>query len=883
MIRSNILKKMIILFLFVSASFLFAVDRLDLEGNISPEDIKKAVEEVKEDSLTAQKGFDDLVKDMEKIEGLFTLYRDNEEGTVYLQINPDQFEKIYLCTMTRQSGDAYIFDASSMLWNFPFFFKKINKRIQLIQKNLDFRAEGTAMHKAIEKCLSNSIVASTSIVGKPQEETGAILIKASDLFLKDMTNVESITDHYKLNYSFDKDNSYFGKLKSFPLNTEIDVILHFKSSKWRNIYTLPDSRSMIHHYHYSLSEIQKTNYKPRLADDRIGCFTTIFQDYTDLLNESPYIRYINRWHIEKENPKAKVSKAKEPIVFWLENTIPPEFRPAVRKGILIWNDAFEKIGIIDAIVVKEMPDDADWDPADARYNTICWIVQPGGGYAVGPSHANPYTGQLYDADVRISIDFIRFFSREFGELIEPGAWEKGLRSANWEKADINRFYEGDAFAEGLAGQMAYGWDVLSNRGFLPDTKEEMKKYVEQGIIALVVHEVGHTLGFRHNFKASTYYTLEQLQDKKFTEKNGVSGSVMDYNPLNLAPINGKQGNYFQTQLGTWDYWVVEYAYSIFEPEKEEKELKKITKKCTQPLLDYGTDEDAYGMSVRGIDPSCNMFDLGKDIIASYESRLQLARKWWKDIPKNFEKKGKQYKKFLSVFNQSISEYNSAAHNVSKYIGGLYAHRDHIGDPHGRPPYEVVPAKEQRRALNFLTKNILAEDAFSFDPELLNKLVPEKMWKFTRSIWAIKRPDYPIHSTVGWLQSIVFAHLYDPLVLSRLHDNELKFKPEEEKFTMTEMFISMNKTVWSELAGNKNINSYRRELQRIHLHCLSDLILKKESKIPNDAVSLARANLKDILEQIEEMYKADLSVITKAHLEESYAKIDAVLSAQIKIK
>ncbi|MCK4654206.1 MAG: DUF5117 domain-containing protein, partial [Candidatus Cloacimonetes bacterium] len=397
----------------------------------SPEDIKKAVAKVKEDSLTAQKGFDDLVKDMEKIEGLFTLYRDKEEGTVFLQIDPEQFGEIYLCTMTRQTGDAYIFDASAMMWNFPFFFKKINKRVQLIQKNLKFRADEPSMSRAIEKCLTNSIIASSKIVCKPHKETGAILIKASDLFLKDMANVENITDRYKMKFSFDEDNSYFAELKSFPLNTEIDVVLHYKSNKWRNIYTLPDSRSMIHRYHYSLSEIPETNYRPRLADDRLGHFTTIFQDYTDILTDSPYVRYIRRWHIEKEDPKAKISKAKNPIVFWLENTIPIEYRDACRKGVLLWNDAFKKIGFKDAIVVKEMPDDADWDPADSRYNTIRWIVQPGGGYAVGPSHANPFTGEIYDADVRISVDFLRFYFKEYEEIINPGAWIDGLHSAQW--------------------------------------------------------------------------------------------------------------------------------------------------------------------------------------------------------------------------------------------------------------------------------------------------------------------------------------------------------------------------------------------------------------------------------------------------------------------
>ena len=133
-----------------------------------------------------------------------------------------------------------------------------------------------------------------------------------------------------------------------------------------------------------------------------------------------------------------------------------------------------------------------------------------------------------------------------------------------------------------------------------------------------------------------------------------------------------------------------------------------------------------------------------------------------------------------VFSQGLGEYHRAAHNSCKYIGGLYTHRDHIGDPNGRLPFEVVPADEQRRALNFLTENILDENAFYFSPELLNKLVYEKMGTFTGGIWSRERVDFPIHDYISDIHSVVISHLYDPLVLCRLLDNELKFKEKEEK-------------------------------------------------------------------------------------------------------
>jgi hypothetical protein len=859
-------------------SLLLATNRFDKDSIISPEEIKQAISEAKTDSIIANKGFEDLIKDLQKIEGLFTMYKNPEDGTVYLQINPEQFGIIYLCTMTRQSGDAYMFDASSMLWNFPFFFKKVNNRVQMIQKNISFRAEEEAMSRALDKSISNSIIASTNICGKPNPETGAILIKAADIFLRDMANVEYVTDRYKSRVNYDRENSYFGTIKSFPQNTEIDVILHFKSNKWRDVYTLPDSRSMIHRYHYSLSTIPETDYKPRKADDRIGCFTTIYQDYSDLLEEESYVRYINRWNLKKKNPHSKLSKPVKPIVFWLENTIPDEFKKPVREGVLLWNEAFEEIGFKDAIIVKDMPKDADWDPADVRYNTICWIVQPGGGYAVGPSHANPYTGELYDADIRISIDFIRFYTREFGDVVVPGSNYNSFIKSTDPIKNTNRFFEGNAYEEGLASQMSYAWNYLTSTGILAGTKEDLKKFVDMGIKALVVHEVGHTLGFRHNFKASTYYTNEQIQDKNFVKKHGIVGSVMDYVPAYLAPLNGNQVEYFQLKVGDWDKWVVEYAYSEFDKD-ESKKLEEIASRGALPYHDYGTDEDSYGKGARGMDPLCNVFDMSADIIENYQYRLELANYWWDHLSENFEKNGKTYTKFRDIFGQGWSEYSSAAGNVVKFIGGIYSHRDHIGDPNGRPPFEIVPAAKQRQALNFLLKNMFAADAFDFDPDILNKLVPEKGAKFTNSIWSYERQDYKIHSYVNWIQSIVFSHVFNPRILARIADNEVKFNSEEEPFSMAEMFDTIHGEVWRELEEEQNINSYRRNLQKSFVENLGKLILNENAELPNDAVALSRYYLKKIQTKIESANLENYDLITQAHLESIADDIFQILYAQ----
>ncbi|MFQ5583792.1 MAG: zinc-dependent metalloprotease, partial [Calditrichia bacterium] len=802
---------------------------------------------------------------------------------------PDQFETIYLMNLTRESGDGSLFGGAAMLGSFPFYFQRVGKKVQMLEKNVRFRAEeNQPMERAIQRNLSNSVFASAKIASQPHPERGSILIDASDLFLKDVAGVSQQSGKAKMGYSFDKSNSYFSKLKSFPRNSDVEVTLHFKSSKPQKVFTLADSKSMFHRYYYSILTLPETGYKPRLADDRVGHFLTMYQDYNSVLSDDPYRRYVNRWHLVKAEPKFKLSPPVEPIVFWLENTIPVEYRDAVRRGILLWNPAFEKIGFKDAIVVKQMPDDADWDPADARYNTIRWMVEPGASYAAGPSTANPFTGQIYDADIRVSADMLRVYYREFEEVINPNLQGTAnesyfLKSILAPKGRFSKMLPLQCnIAAGMSHQIGFGWNLLLSRG--AENEEDLQKFLNDAIVDLIAHEVGHTLGLRHNFKASTIYSLDKLNDIAFTDKNGLTGSVMDYNPTNIAVKGEPQGSYFHTTLGPYDYWAIEYAYKPLDPaskKSEEEMLEEIARRVADPKLQYGTDEDALGFSTRSIDPTSSYWDLGSDALQFYQNRVVLTKDLWRDLPENFDKKGERYQKLRLAFNQGLTEYAIAATNICKFIGGIYNYRDHIGDPHGRIPFRLVPAEKQRQALKFLVENIFARDAFQFSPDLLNKLAAERFWDFEGTVFRMSRIDYPIHGIVQVLQSVPMNRLYDFTVLQRIQDNEVKFKKGEEPFRMSELFQGIRKAVWEELENGENINSYRRELQRMHLNILLEMVVRYHPVYPHDAVTLARADLVNISEKIAKLSdNPNLDAYTSSHLQETAAKIDAALKAQV---
>jgi hypothetical protein len=756
------------------------------------------------------------------------------------------------------------------------------------------------------------------MASKPDAEGGGMLVSPDGFFLQDIGNVGfALGQRAGPGFSFDKANSRFSQIKCFPLNCEIETTVHFRSGKPAQSATLPESKSMLHRYRFSLSALPETGYRPRLADDRVGHFTTMYQDYSEMDRESAYVRYINRWHLEKADTTAKVSPPKEPIIFWMENTIPERYRDAVREGILRWNPAFEKAGIKDAIVVREMPDDADWDPADVRYNTVRWMVNPGGTYAVGPSRANPFTGQIYDADIRVSADVIRYAYMSFEQTVEPvgiygaatdsrhdpwaASWipetvrntlrrltgqcghvqsgGTGAGPGGWGPSQMRRSC---TYGIGACNEAAFGLSILAARGLLEGNETKLKNYVDDFIADLICHEIGHTIGLRHNFKASTVWTMDELNNVKLTSKEGLTGSVMDYNPVNVSPKGQRQGEYYHTTLGHWDTWAVEYAYTPIDAGSIEEELpvlEKIASRVAEDELIYGTDEDCFGFSPIGIDPVCNLYDLGSEPIDFCAQRIALVKELWSKVEEEFEKPGVRYTKLRTVFHRGMRQYSVAGLNCSKYIGGIYAYRDHVGDPGGRLPMEPVPAAKQREALEFLKKNFFASDAFEFDPELLNKLAPERFWDFNGTVFRQARIDYPIHHSVLALQVAPLARIYHPVAMARLQDLELRYADGEAPFTMQEVFAGIRDAIWSELGAPQPINSHRRALQQLHLSALVYFAVSNTGGMPEDARVLARADLKRILRGVDRSLGTGAAdAMTRAHLEETKAQIEAALEA-----
>jgi hypothetical protein len=793
------------------------------------------------------------LKGSRRDDGLFTLFQDTLTGSLIMYVKKTQLGPEYIYQSFSMGGPASLFLNQNMIREtWVFSIQKKFEKLQFVRANTNFYYDPESkLSKAANVDVADAVFFSDKIAMK---DSGGYYINADGLFLSDkLDRIKPVfppsippTAYFNLGQLTPAKSNY-RKVGSYPQNVDVTVELAYDNPAPLNEggKDITDARYVTVRMQHSLIEMPKNDYRPRRDDPRVGYFnqevddmtTTGFLNYRDL---------INRWHLVKKDPTAALSEPVEPIVFWVENTAPVEIRQVVMDAGNKWNEAFEKAGFKNAVVMKMMPDTATWDPADIRYNVIRFVSSDLG-YAIGPSFVNPRTGQILGADITIDYgSFIRGIQED--QDLYNGMRPEGETSSLSTGSKNRNQWMNCTLAKGLSIQYGMAKTALEVFDAEPAKIDSLTK---EFFYFLVLHEMGHTLGLNHNMKASQMLNPEELNNQQITRELGVTGSVMDYPVANVSLDRSKQGDYYTTRPGPYDLWAIEYGYTPFSKEQEEAGLTKILSRSSDPKLIFGNDADiTYAGS--GIDPRVMTWDMSNDMVRYASDRFQLVNNMMGKIKDRYALTGNSYQNLLQKYYTLAFQRYGMASALSHYIGGIYVDRSFVGqEGASNQPFTPVPADYQKKALQMLNTYIFSPSAFDADTYLFPYLQRQR-----RGFNFFGRPEDPKpEQFVLSIQSSVLNYMLFPTTMRRINSSTLY----GNTYSSADVLKDMNNMLFdADLKGN--VNLYRQNVQTEYVKKLVALLNN------NDYDNASKAAALNALQELKKKLKeaSSDSEQTKAH-------------------
>jgi len=828
-------------------------------------------------------------------EPLYELWADKKKGKL-LAVLPSAFEsqkQMIACTVTSGHPEAGVMGPT-----FYGTWRRHEKQVAFYVPDFTAREADARDKRSVDELYTETMLFAVPIVclkdGRPVIDLGRLATAEAPRFFAGGPWGGYGPSIQPLQVAFAR----LTKAKSFPKNAVIE-------------YEAPQQDGKVVRVAYSLGVLEGTpGFEPRMADSRAGYFYEWHMDMGAGNYEAKPERYINRWHVEKADPTLKLSPPKRPIVWYVEHTTPIKYRRYVREGIELWNEAFEKVGILGALEVhfQDATTGAhmEKDPEDVRYNFFCWNMSDAS-YAIGPSRSNPETGEILDADVVWNQGLTRAVSSMLGTLskgllaeqggpelaaflAENPAWDPRPRLASLVGEDPARVLAPEPRPEtrARACRMGHGLALdfslfggAAEAGLLgSESTSELdgmpEEFVGPMIRYISAHEVGHCLGLQHNMAASNLVTLEKMNEPGYD--GPVTASVMDYVSPNLAfGVSEHQGPYINEALGPYDLWVIAFGYG------PAGERAAVLAEAAKPEHTYVSQ---MAMSF-GSDPRNMTWDVGQANLAFCEARMKLVQELRGKLTSELVKDGEPWAEARKRFEQLMGTHLRSVSIAATWVGGSYENYDVKGEG-ARPAVEDVPAADQRRALAFVLANAFRDEAFGLTPELVRHLGKEYWWDPAGVGELQQDANYSVHDLVASVQSFGLTSLLNPSRLRRVHDNEFRTGGAADAFTMGELFTAVTDEVWRECAAKGGsfsaskpmCSSFRRNLQFEHVARLTDLVLLKDT--PSPAMRTITAFAAGELRRIDELAKSAADkkpeAATAAHLADLRARIEKALDA-----
>ncbi len=778
-----------------------------------------------------------ITKEARTSQGVFTVHRIDD--TVYFEIPPDAYGKLMLWqTEVVKAPNGVAWGGSSLGSRVVKWERRANK-VYLWQISFDKQGDGKAVQQAVDSASMGSIILSFNVEAEGRDR--AAVINVTPLYTTDVPEFAA-RGLVGAGAAVDGSRSYVDEIKAFPTNIETRSLLTFRTGPGGGsvgeagpVRPSGNGRSVTMLVHYSMTLLPEKAMRGRFFDSRVGYFTQSFEDYASTNNWVEKKQYISRFRLEKKNPKAEVSEPVKPIVFYVSREVPEKWREYVKKGVEDWQPVFEKAGFKNAIVCKYAPtveEDPSWDPEDARYSVIRWVAVPVQN-AMGPHVHDPRSGEIISAHIIMWHDVLKLVQQWYFvqcAALDPQAQKLPL-------------------PDDLTGKL---------------------------LRMVVTHEVGHTLGLRHNHRASSAYTVAQLRDPKFCDEHGTTASIMSYGRFNYVAQPEDKVKGLIPKVGPYDYFAIEWGYKLVVGSAsiaaERTDLDKwAARQMDEPWLRFG-GEDGPAM----LDPTVKTENIGADPIQATALGLKNLDRVADLLAPATERLGEDEALLQETYRSMLTHRSNWLRSVAMMVGGVVETRSLGG--RGGDCFARLPKEKQQEAVRFLLDNAFTTPKKLLQPAIVNRFkyfgVADEVMDQQRAL------------LTSLLSGRRFHQLMDAEVLA-----------PEGAYTAMAFLTDVQDGVWSELkVSHAQIDVCRRKLQRAYLEHLKNEMYPKDSAGPRpisrgddsgvlfgasnrdtDFRAVARAALKDLADRLNVAVQQTEDPMTLAHLQDCKHEVEQILN------